>query len=562
MSYNKHPENTQGKSSEATMEALAAKKKLPVEFLADLGIRNIKGGGVQIRYKDETGKHLLVRNRDIPGEPRFMQQKGKALQPYGLWRLDQARKEETLFLVEGESDCWAGWLHNRPMLGLPGSESAGCLRQEHVKGINNIYVLDEKDAGAPSFLAGVQKQLAAFRWPGKAFVLRMPESIKDIADLHTDDPERFDARLNAATIGAKPLAEQARAEAETALPFGWKEAVARAAKATEAPPTPVSVATAADLKRILGEQRWIWPRWIPAGVIVGIAAGEGVGKTRFVADLLRRIYLGLPWPDGTPAALPVGSKMMWCPCDNNYTELVSCPEAFGIPLDALLINANNTSRDEILGETLITRESIKALEARIALVRPAFLVIDTVTNATEIGTTKPEDAAAFYKPLQTLAAKYDFTILCLAHFNATGQVLGRRLKGIARIMIHLSQPDETQTDRRRLWVEKTFDIKPPPLGVTMSSTGNEYDTDPPEAPVGAEVPGKQKKGIGPKTKACADWLAERILDKKIKVAALRHEAEEKGWGQSTFYAAKRHLGLEEVEEKGNKWWFFKEVTDE
>ena len=58
-------------------------------------------------------------------------------------------------------------------------------------------------------------------------------------------------------------------------------------------------ATLADVVRFMAKIRWLWEGYIAAARIVGIAAFEGIGKTRFALDLARRIFHGLCWPDGT-----------------------------------------------------------------------------------------------------------------------------------------------------------------------------------------------------------------------------------------------------------------------
>src|SRR5262245_37376499 len=44
-------------------------------------------------------------------------------------------------------------------------------------------------------------------------------------------------------------------------------------------------ANLSDLRRVSAEARWVWPGFIPANTLSGIAAFEGVGKTRFAMDL-------------------------------------------------------------------------------------------------------------------------------------------------------------------------------------------------------------------------------------------------------------------------------------
>ena len=71
-------------------------------------------------------------------------------------------------------------------------------------------------------------------------------------------------------------------------------------------------ATAADVRRIMAQIRWEWELWFPKSRIVGIAAAEGVGKTRFALDLARRIWLNLPWPDGQTMTFPACTPTLWC----------------------------------------------------------------------------------------------------------------------------------------------------------------------------------------------------------------------------------------------------------
>src|SRR5262249_17950162 len=44
---------------------------------------------------------------------------------------------------------------------------------------------------------------------------------------------------------------------------------------------PARPATLADIRKVMAESQWLWQGYIPAARIAGIAAYEGVGKTRF-----------------------------------------------------------------------------------------------------------------------------------------------------------------------------------------------------------------------------------------------------------------------------------------
>src|SRR5262249_30210785 len=86
-------------------------------------------------------------------------------------------------------------------------------------------------------------------------------------------------------------------------------------------------------------------------------------------------------------------------------------------------------------------------------------------------------------PLVELVQRHQVNLILLLHVSKEGQALGRRIKGITRTLIHLECPDpEKAPGRLRLWVEKSYAQKPPPLGVTMHDFGNLYDEDPPIRP--------------------------------------------------------------------------------
>ena len=62
-----------------------------------------------------------------------------------------------------------------------------------------------------------------------------------------------------------------------------------------------SVATLNDLVRLDSQTKHLWKGWIQEAVVHALGAEGGTGKTRLLADLIRRIRHGLPWPDGQPS---------------------------------------------------------------------------------------------------------------------------------------------------------------------------------------------------------------------------------------------------------------------
>lgn len=307
-------------------------------------------------------------------------------------------------------------------------------------------------------------------------------------------------------------------------------------------------ATAADLIRINATIRWAWEGWIPFGVLTIIAAEPGCGKTRLCADLLRRVFLGLPWPDGSPASFPQGSVGLWVPADNQHPELASIPEQFGFPPEALYLN---TARSAPFGGTMLDdAEDLKAFERRIVRLKPALVFVDTCLNATERSSHKPEDARAFFSPLQQIAARTSVPLICVTHLNAAGKPLGRRIEGQGRVVIMLEKPDpDGQPHRRRLYVRKSNSLFPEALGVTMGDHGNEYDRNPPKAPDVVDS-GPEKMNA---TDRCMAIMTNLLIKGPMMLGVLRNTVLEQGFSIGAFQRAKAIMKLHEYKAEGRMW---------
>jgi hypothetical protein len=195
-----------------TAATLAQAKHLPESFVRDLGLRDVPEG-VAIPYHDQLGNLLFERTRlSLDVGKRFLQPDGVPLAPYGLNRLEAARKRGLLILVEGESDCWTLWRSGLPALGLPGSSSARTLQSEHVAGFQQVFVVREPDQGGAGFIKGISERLPEIGFVGEAYEVSF-DGFKDPSALYCDDPERFPERFQDALNHATVIAPGASAAA-------------------------------------------------------------------------------------------------------------------------------------------------------------------------------------------------------------------------------------------------------------------------------------------------------------------------------------------------------------
>jgi putative DNA primase/helicase len=311
-------------------------------------------------------------------------------------------------------------------------------------------------------------------------------------------------------------------------------------------------ACALDLDQAAVGVQWAWPGWIPRGRVSGVGGFEGTGKTRFALDLARRTYHGLVWPDGQRMTLPPGSPSLWICGDGHQEEIADTARKMNIPLSAVLFNA--LPENPCDGANLDDPAAIESLDAFLEISRAPLVFIDTLTNSTSRDLCRQNDVKALLSPLQEIAQRRRVAIALLLHLSREGQALGRRTKGLTRTLIHLECPDSEQPGRLRLWVEKSFDIKPAALGVTMTETGNDYDDNPPAASDDEALTPRKRGKVPVKIDACKQWLAEQLASQPLRVKNIRESALAAEYASTTLYKAAARLGVDEYVVDGRKWW--------
>lgn len=162
-----------------TTGVLANAKRIPASFLQELGLSDSKYKGqtkVCIPYRDINGETIAVRNRHaLSGDNRFTWRRGDRATLYGLERLRVAKAAGWVLIVEGESDCWTGWWHDLPVIGVPGKTVWRHEWASHFEGID-VYLWQEPDA--EDFALRVSAQL-----PNLCVILA-PQGIKDLSEAH------------------------------------------------------------------------------------------------------------------------------------------------------------------------------------------------------------------------------------------------------------------------------------------------------------------------------------------------------------------------------------------
>jgi hypothetical protein len=186
-------------SRECTLAAYAETKKLPVEFLEGLGMRDQKlqkRRVVAIPYSDEVVRYRTA----LTGDNRFRWRTGSKPTLYGLPALSKMQQEDYVVLVEGESCAQTAWLHDIPALGLPGAASWRDERDaQHLESFERIYVLVEPDKGGDAVIRWLEKSSIRDR----VYLLSL-DGHKDLSDAYVADPDTFRERFDQAIERAVP----------------------------------------------------------------------------------------------------------------------------------------------------------------------------------------------------------------------------------------------------------------------------------------------------------------------------------------------------------------------
>ena len=159
-------------------------------------------------------------------------------------------------------------------------------------------------------------------------------------------------------------------------------------------------ATLADLGRSKSCDRFIWPNWLVRGHFNLLSSDPKIGKTYVTLDLARRIYFAEPWPDGQPPTFPAGTRTLWVCGDRHQEELLAYATAFGLPTDAILLNANPD--DAYGGWDLDDHSNVELLRERVQIEKPGLVIIDTLWRATRRKLFKEDEVNALLNPLITI----------------------------------------------------------------------------------------------------------------------------------------------------------------
>jgi hypothetical protein len=320
---------------------------------------------------------------------------------------------------------------------------------------------------------------------------------------------------------------------------------------------------------------WLWPSWIPRGLLTLFGGAPGAGKSLVALDLARRIIHGEPFPDGAPVPCP-GSNVLIVDAEGTPALLDQRARAWDLDRHRLfLMLAPNPGALVDLAHPQQQLLLIKMCRS----LRPALVVIDSLAAATTRGETSLQGARALLGFLSAVASRGRLAMLVVHHLRkprrsghavSAPQVVGDDLRGsshlsaAARSVLALSLPARPLASPllpvpgpaspgelasagtshppgfdglRRLEVVKTNLCRhPPPLGLIFEGEDVPVPTlryteyvEPPPPPTQADL--------------CARWLLQYLATAgaPVRPADVVRAAAEAGFPRRTVYRARQAL---------------------
>lgn len=319
---------------------------------------------------------------------------------------------------------------------------------------------------------------------------------------------------------------------------------------------PVHYPTLAELAETLPPVRWLWPGWIPRGMISLLGAYQGTGKSYFVMDLARTVIHGGPWPDGA-ASEKIG-KVIYV--DAEAIPQVNNERAVKLQLNRHQLYLLMPSPGELFDLTAAKWQD--RLTDMVGALRPELIIIDSYSSISSSGQNSVEDTARLLAYLTGLASMADCGFLVLHHlrkpgggqmslpgmsvhdFRGSGNItaMARSVMGLS--VVQTGKQFSLNGPRRLDLVKTNLGPYPDSLGIEMQMAGDLVSFQYGQAP-------SYDGGVAEIDPAA--WLVEFLESNGPTLyKEIMSEAEGQNISKSQLYRARKKLGGRVIDSKGEK----------
>ena len=198
---------------------------------------------------------------------------------------------------------------------------------------------------------------------------------------------------------------------------------------------------------------WLWPGWLPAGMLTLLSGAGGTGKSTLAFNFAAAITIAGSWPDGQTYHQSE-NVLIWSSEDDLARTIK--PRLMAAGADLAKVHAIQGTRDEF-GDILPFDPShdidtLREVAKRMGGV--ALLIIDPIVSAVAGDMHKANDVRRSLQPIVFFAEEFHCAVLGITHFakntsgrNATERVIGSQAFAALARMVLVTAKEEDSDQR-------------------------------------------------------------------------------------------------------------------
>ena len=307
----------------------------------------------------------------------------------------------------------------------------------------------------------------------------------------------------------------------------------------------LTTAMMSDAAKVIANVRYLLRQWIAYGMLTGVIAEPGIGKSAWVLyALVRVIVTGCNWFNEMKGPAKSG-HVLWCGTENDIAITLQRMRDWKIPMGKIVL----PFEDPLATINLLLTEHLERIEQLIVFYKIKLVVIDSLRGSHDDDENNSR-VGRVLKELSAIAERTGAAIVVVHHTKklmADEEITANSSRGsnvilaMMRSQIGIDKPDPKSKWCRVRVLKENLGIAPKPVGFQVTSTGLEFGAVP-------ERPRKQTQKDD-----AADWLRQRMMPgKTYKASAIESEAEQVGHSIRTVRkAAAEKLGIKPKQVRNN-----------
>jgi len=326
-------------------------------------------------------------------------------------------------------------------------------------------------------------------------------------------------------------------------------------------PLEVSPLTEFDSRPI----EWVWPSWLPRGVVTIMDGNPGVSKSTLVADLVARLSRGLGWPDGQPMAR--AERILWITTEDDSGRVLRprIEAAGGDPGMVLFV------RSEVVFPTVAGAFTELLVQCAASAGGLGLVVLDPLFSHIEATVRTIADAEmrrGVMNPLTESAEAASTAVLVVRHFNkdTSASAINRGagslggIVGAARALWSVTTDPEDETgSTKAIGVSKlNYAMTPPAMRYRVESRvppGWVSGSVSAIAWIGqANVSIDQIMGDTPSSRDAQAALEQLLANGPVDSSAVLAQMKARGFGRDATRSAKARLGVTAIKTAMSGGW--------